>query len=64
MEIENLSIADLKAALDFVTEELKEMLKKAENEKIDPSTISAYNEVKEIENKLYHRLLNITRTLI
>jgi len=64
MEIENLSIADLKAALDFVTEDLKELEKKAEKEKISPDKIPAYSEVKKVENDLYHRLLNITRGLV
>ena len=64
MEIEKLSLADLKAALDFVTDDLKELEKKAEKEKISPNQIPAYGEVKKTEDKLYHRLLNITRSLV
>lgn len=64
MEIEKLSIADLKAALDFVTDDLKELEKKAEKEKISLDKIPAYQEVKKTENDLYDRLLNITRSLV
>lgn len=64
MEIEKLSIADLKAAFDFVTYDLKDLKKKAEEKKISPEQIPAYNEVKKIESDLYNRLLNITRGLI
>jgi hypothetical protein len=64
MEIDKLSIADLKAALDFVKNDLNELEKKALKEKINLNKIPAYNEVQETENKLYHRLLHITRSLV
>ena len=64
MEIDKLSISDLKAAFDFVTLELRDLEQKAEKEKIRPEKIPAYNEVKKTENDLYHRLLNITRGLV
>ena len=64
MEIEKLSLADLKAAFDFVTIDLNDLRQTAEKERINPEQIPAYNEVKIIENKLYHRLLDITRNLI
>lgn len=61
--INELSIADLKAAYDFVREDLKELEDKARKEKITPYEIPAYNEVREVEDKLYTQLLNITRIL-
>jgi len=64
MEIEKLSIADLKAAFDFVTLDLKDLEQAAEREEINPEKIPAYNEVKKTANDLYHRLLNITRSLV
>lgn len=63
MEINNLSIADLKAALDFDVSDLKEMEQLAANKNISPNEIPAYVGVKKEENDLYHRLLNITRNL-
>ncbi len=36
---------------------------KHKKREIIPERIPAYNEVKEVEHKLYHRLLNITRLL-
>jgi hypothetical protein len=63
MEIEKLSIADLKAAWDFVKEDLKELEKSAKKENVSTDKILAYKEVKEMEAKLYHKLLNITRQL-
>lgn len=64
MEIDKLSIADLKAALDFVTDDLKELEQEAKKENISPDKIPAYSEVKKIESDLYHRLLNVTRNLV
>ena len=61
--INELSIADLKAAYDFVREDLKELENKARKEQIAPDEIPAYNEVREVEYKLYTQLLNITRDL-
>jgi hypothetical protein len=63
MEIEKLTIADLKASYDFVIIDLKELESKAEEENISAEQIPAYKEVKEVENKLYHELLNRTRKL-
>ncbi|OPB86642.1 hypothetical protein BAS06_15715 [Elizabethkingia miricola] len=61
METDGLSIADLKAALDFAREELKVLEKKAKQNNISPSEIPAYEEVKMTEDKLYNELLNIIR---
>ena len=64
MEIEKLSISDLKSALDFVREDLQNIENKAKKNKISPETIPAYNEVKKTENDLYNKLLNLTRGLV
>ncbi|AKH95185.1 hypothetical protein [Elizabethkingia anophelis] len=61
MKTDGLSIADLKAALDFAREELKVLEKKAKQTNISPSEIPAYEEVKMTEDKLYNELLNIIR---
>lgn len=63
MKIKELSIADLKAAYDFVLMDLKMLENKAKEEGINPEKIAAYSEVKQIEDKLYNKLLNITRML-
>lgn len=63
MEIEKLSIADLKASWDFVKEDLKEFHEKSIKENISIEKNQTYNEIKIIENKLYHQLLNLTRNL-
>ncbi|MEO6175358.1 MAG: hypothetical protein ABIP27_09435 [Flavobacterium circumlabens] len=63
MKIKDLSIADLKAAYDFVLIDLKDLEAKAKKEGISADRIPAYREVKDIENRLYHQLLNITRDL-
>lgn len=57
-EIKNLSLSDLKAALDFSREHLQEMKDKAEREAIGVDRIPAYKETLALENKLYHELLN------
>ena len=62
-KINDLSIADLKAALDFVKMDLKQLEEKAREENINLSRIGAYEEVRKVENDLYQRLLNITRGL-
>lgn len=54
-------LADLKAAYDFVLIDLNDLETKAKSEKINPEKIPAYKEVKEVENILYHELLNRTR---
>jgi|LSQX01.3.fsa_nt_gb hypothetical protein len=61
--MDKLSIADLKAALDFVREDMNQIEDKAREEGIAPDKIPAYKEVKEIEFNLQTRLLNITRRL-
>ena len=63
MKIKELSIADLKAAYDFVLIDLKMLEEKAKEEGIKPETIGAYKEVKQVEDKLYNMLMNITRML-
>ncbi|TWI20357.1 hypothetical protein [Sphingobacterium siyangense] len=63
MKIEELSLADLKAAHDFVLQDLKELEEKAQEKGILPEKIGCYSEVKSVENKLYHQLLNLTRAL-
>jgi hypothetical protein len=62
-KIKDLSIADLKAAYDFVRMDLKDLEEKAKEENISPSKIGAYNEVRKVEFDLYNRLLNVTRDL-
>jgi hypothetical protein len=63
MKIKDLSISDLKAAYDFVLLDLKDLEESAKQKKIPMEKIPAYSEVKEVENKLWHELLNITRLL-
>ncbi|MBK8444903.1 MAG: hypothetical protein IPL35_16505 [Sphingobacteriales bacterium] len=46
MEIEKLSIADLKAAWDFVREDLKDLENVAMKKNVSPYQIPAYNEEK------------------
>jgi len=58
-----MTLADLKAAYDFVLIDLNDLETKAKSEKIDPEKIPAYKEVKDIENILYHELLNRTRDI-
>ena len=63
MEIEKLSIADLKAAWDFVKEDLKVLEKAATENNVSLDKMPAYDQVKSMEDKLYHKLLNLTRQL-
>lgn len=58
-----MSIADLKAAYDFVLIDLKDLKEKAKKEGISVEVIPAYPEVEKLENILYHELLNRTRLL-
>ncbi len=60
---EDLSIADLKAAYDFVQIDLRDLGAAAKRENISPDKIPAYNEVKQVEDALYQKLSNITRDL-
>ena len=64
MDIKNLSIADLKAAFDFVTIDLQSLKAKAVKDKISVEQIPDYAAVKALENKLHDELLNITRGLL
>lgn len=63
MKIKELSISDLKAAYDFVLLDLKDLEESAKREKVSVEKIPAFSEVKEMENKLWHELLNKTRML-
>lgn len=63
MKIDELSIADLKAAYDFVLIDLKNLKTAAIKKGISADSIPAYKEVKSIEDRLYTRLLNTTRDL-
>ena len=63
MKIEDLSISDLKSAYDFVVMDLKDLRKKAEEKNISAEKIPAYNEVLQVEDKLWHELLNRTHCL-
>ncbi|KGO91240.1 hypothetical protein [Flavobacterium subsaxonicum] len=63
MEIDKLSLADLKAAYDFVLIDLKDLETASRSKNINPEDIPAYKEVKAVEHGLYHQLLNITRSL-
>jgi hypothetical protein len=63
MKIKDLSISDLKAAYDFVLLDLKDIEESAIREKVSVDKIPVYSEVKEMENKLWHELLNRTRIL-
>ena len=63
MKIEELSISDLKSAYDFVLIDMQELEKSAKEKGVSVSKIPAYEELKELENKLFHKLLNIVRGL-
>lgn len=62
-KIENLCLADLKAAYDFVLIDLKELEEKAKKEGVSVDKIGAYSEVVNLEGKLFDALLNKTRNL-
>jgi len=61
METKNMTIADLKAAYDFVQLDKKEL---EESMKKNKKSIPAYEEVKALEFELYTELLNRVRDLI
>lgn len=63
MKINELSIADLKAAYDFVLIDISDLEAEAKHKGISTDQIPAYKEMKEMESRLYHQLLNITRIL-
>jgi len=58
MNINGLSIADLKASFDFINIHIEELKKKATKEKQELVEIIAYKEAKKIEHELYNELLN------
>lgn len=60
--INNLSIADLKAAYDFTVIDLKELQETAGE--ITLSKIPCYPEIMETKEKLFNELLNRTRSLV
>jgi hypothetical protein len=62
-KIDELSISDLKAAYDFVKIDLASLIESAQNKGVKPESIPAYNEVKEMEEKLYSKLLKETRLI-
>jgi hypothetical protein len=61
--IDNMSIAELKAALDFVREDINDIEATAKENNMSPEKIAAYQPVKNVENYLFHKLLNLTRDL-
>jgi hypothetical protein len=63
MNINDLSISDLKASYDFVLLYLKEMEDEADRIELKIETLPTYNESKELENKLYTVLLNRVKGL-
>jgi hypothetical protein len=63
MKIKDLSISDLKAAYDFVLLDLKDLEESVKQKKVSVEKTGAFSEVKELENKLWHELLNRTRIL-
>lgn len=60
--INNLSIADLKAAYDFTVIDLEELKESAG--KIRLAEIPCYSEILETKEKLFNELLNRTRSLV
>jgi len=63
MKIDGLSISDLKSAYDFVLIDIKELEERANEKGVSVNKIPAFNELKELENKLFHKLLNTVRNL-
>jgi len=63
MRIDELSISDLKSAYDFVLIDIKELKESAKEKGISENKIPAFSELKELENKLFHKLLNTVRDL-
>jgi len=58
MNINGLSIADLKASFDFINIHIAELKKKAAKGKQKLEEITSYKEAKKIEHELYDELLN------
>lgn len=63
MNIKDLTISDLKSALDFTRSFIEEMKIKAKEEKIKVYEIAAYQETIQLEEKLYSELSNKVRLL-
>ncbi len=63
MKIADINLSDLKAAFDFVRLDITDLVLAAKEKKVPIEKIPAYEEVKEVEHKLYHELLNRTRGL-
>lgn len=63
IDISSLNLAELKAAYDFTKEDLQQLEGEAAKKKIEVTNIPAYNEVKEIQHRLYDELLNRTRCI-
>nr|WP_315162830.1 hypothetical protein [uncultured Flavobacterium sp.] len=63
MNIKDLSISDLKSALDFTRSFIEEMKIKAKEEKIKIYEIGAYQETVQLEEKLYSELSKKVRFL-
>ncbi|MEI6755374.1 MAG: hypothetical protein WCK78_19720 [Paludibacter sp.] len=63
-KIDELSISDLKAAYDFVKIDLADLEESAVRKGIQPESIPAYSEVKQLEDKLYSKLLTITSLIV
>jgi hypothetical protein len=60
---EDMSIADLKAAYDFIREDIKNIEAEAGSKKIPLEKVHDYQIIKSLETSLYHTLLNKTRDL-
>ena len=63
MKVKDLSLADLKAAYDFILIELTDFELKAKDKNVKPEKIPTYLELKEVESILYDELLNRTNKL-
>ena len=63
MKMKDLSIADLKAAYDFVLIDLSQMESTAKIWNNSPERIPAYNEVKRMEDAMWGELMERTRLL-
>ena len=61
--LDNMSLADLKAAYDFACEETKQMEEDAKKVNIKPEKIPSYQEVKSLQYALYHILLTKSKDL-
>ena len=62
-DLDKMSLADLKAAYDFVREDVKQLEDDAERGKTKPENYPAYKEATSVETALHNVLLNKTRGL-